>query len=95
MHIDNYIIFAKNYKKIQEIIKSLESNFKLIDEGDFSAYLGINIIRNKNQTWTLLQLFLIDRILKALNLQEDSMVHDTPATEILASNKNREACNES
>ena len=33
------------------------------------------------------QPFFIDSIIEALNLQNDSKVHDTPATEVLASDK--------
>ena len=40
------IIFAKDPTKVQEIIKSLESNFKLTDEGDLSAYLGSDFTKN-------------------------------------------------
>ena len=94
-YVDDCIIFGKDHKKVKEIIKSLEENFKLTDEGDLSAYLGIDITRNKNGTWTLSQPFLIDRIIKALNLQDDSKVHDTPATKILTPDKNRKPFNES
>ena len=74
--------------KVKEIIKSLEDNFKLTDEGDLNAHLGIEISRNSNGTWTLSQPFLIERIIKALNLENDSRAHDTPATEFLTSDKN-------
>ena len=86
-YIDDCIIFVKDHKKVKEIIKPLENNFKLTDEGDLSAYLDIDITKNKNRSWTLSQPYLIDRIIKVLNLQEDSKVHDTLATEILTSDK--------
>ena len=78
--VDDCIIFAKDHSTVKEIIKSLESNFKLIDEGDLSAYLGINIAKVGENTWALSQHFLIDRMLKALGLEDDSKVHDTPST---------------
>ena len=87
-YIDDCIIFAKDHNKVKEIIKLLEDNFKLIDEGDLSVYLGINIPRNSNRTWTLSQPFLIERIIKALYLEDNSRVYDIPATEILTSDKN-------
>ena len=43
IYVDNYIIFAKDHVKVQEIIISLKDNFKLTDEGDLSIYLRINI----------------------------------------------------
>ena len=66
----------------------------MTDEGDLSACLGIDVTRNKDQTWTLSQPFLIERILKSLNLQNDSKVHDAPATETLTSDKNGNPFNE-
>ena len=94
-YVDDCIIFAKDHDKVKQIISSLEDNFKLADEGDLSAYLGIDITKSNNETWTLSQPFLIDRIINALNLENDSKVHDTPATEILTSDKNGEPFAES
>ena len=93
-YVDDCIIFAKDQAKVQHIIKSLEDDFKLTDEGDLSAYLGIDIARNNDSTQTLSQPYLIDRILTSLHLKSDSKVHDTLATEILTSDKNRESFNE-
>ena len=83
----NFIIFAKDYTKVKEIIKSLETDFKLIDKSNLSTYLGIDITKNNDGSQTLSQPFLIDCIIKALNLENDSKVHDTPAIEILTSDK--------
>ena len=47
-YVDNCVIFAKDHGKVKEIIKSLKNDFKLIDEGDLSAYLGVNITKNEN-----------------------------------------------
>ena len=92
-YLDDCIIFTKDYTKVQHIIKVLEDNFKLTDEGNLSTYLGIDIVRNNDSTWTLLQPYLINRILKSLYLKSDGEVHDTLATEILTSDKNGEPFN--
>ena len=52
-HVDYCIIFAEDHSKVKEIIKSLEDSFKLTDEGDLSAYLGIDITKNDDGSWTL------------------------------------------
>ena len=78
--MDNCIIFVKDHDKVKEIIKYLEESFKLTDEEDLSACLGIDITKNRNDTWTLSQPFLNYRIIKALNLQDYSKVHDVPET---------------
>ena len=93
-YADDCIIFAKDHNKVKEIIKSLETNFKLTGEGDLSAYLGIDITKNQNNSWTLSQPFLIERIIKALGLEVDSKTRDTPATEILTSDKDGDPFNE-
>ena len=66
---DDYIILAKDYEKVKEIITFLQENFKLTDEVDLSIYLGIGITKNPNGSLILSQLFLIDRIIKYLSLQ--------------------------
>ena len=90
-HVDDCMMFAKDHTKVKEVIKSLEDGFKLTDEGDLSACLGIDITKSKNNTWILSQPFLIERIVKTLGLEEDSNVHDTPYVEILTSDKDGEA----
>ena len=92
-YVSDYIIFAKDHNKVKEIIKSLETNFKLTDEGDFSNYLVIDITKNK-KSWTLSQLFFIERIIKALWLEVDSKTHDTPVTEILTLDKDGDSFDE-
>ena len=85
---DDCITFAKNHDKVKEIIASLEDNLTLTDKGDLSTYLSIDVAKNNNRIWVLSQPFLINRIIKALELENDSKVHDTPATETLTSAKN-------
>ena len=51
--VDDCIIFTKDYDIVQHIIKSLEDEFKLTDKGNLSTYLGIDIERNNDLTWTL------------------------------------------
>ena len=94
MHVDNCVVFAKDSKKVHKIIKSLESNFKLTDEGDLIACLGIDITKNDGGSWTLSQPYLIEKIMKALNLHDESKTHDKPATEALTSDKDVNVFNE-
>ena len=92
--VDDCMIFAKDHEKVKEIIASLEDNFKLTNEGNLSAYLGTHITKNDDGAWALSQPFLIDRIIKALGLENDSRAHDAPATEMLASAKNENCFSE-
>ena len=82
-----YHFSGKDHSKVKEIIKSLEDSFKLTDEGDLSTFLGIDVTKNDDRSWTLSQPYLIDRITKALNLEQDIKVHDTPAFSLLTLDK--------
>ena len=52
-------------------------------EGDVKAYLGISVKREKDGTINMTQQALTERIIKALNLEEESKTHDTEANVIL------------
>ena len=41
MYVDYYLIFYKNNKVLEELIISLEDEFKLMDEGNLETFLGI------------------------------------------------------
>ena len=64
------------------MIGSLQEEFTLADEGDITAYLGAEVTKNKDGNLVVKQPFLIQRILEALNLQDQRM-HDTPAIDLL------------
>ena len=45
VHVEICIMFAKDYDKVKAIIKCLEKDFKLTDEGDLSACLRIDVAK--------------------------------------------------
>ena len=85
--VDECIMSAKDYKKNKQTITWLQKNFKLTDEEDLSTYLGIDITKNPNSSWILLKPFFVDRVINALNLQNDSKNHNTSTTEVLTYDK--------
>ena len=91
---DDCTVSAKYHLKVKEIIKSLERTFKLTHEGDLSAYLGIDMNKNDNGTCALLQPCLMDRMRKALNLEQDRKACGTPAYETLTSVKDEDTFSE-
>ena len=87
-YIDDCIYFSRSGKKIDDVIESLRKpkenegskKFLLNIEDDYAGFLGINI--NKTKTVKeLLQTGLIDRILQALNLDNDNItIRNEPAS---------------
>ena len=75
-------MFSSSKKDVDLIIDVLKEMFMLTDEGDLSAYLGIQIEKHgnekENEILMMSQLHLIQRILETINLM-DQHLHDTPA----------------
>ena len=87
-YVDDCLIFYKNDEIFKELIKSLEDEFKLTDEGDLETFLGVLFKKQGHNKLELTQPHLIQRIIDALNLQDDSKMHDTPANVTLHRDEN-------
>ena len=79
-YVDDCCIFHKKESVIDAFLKDLESpedkslhSFQIRVESDYAGFLGIDIHRNEDGTIELLQIGLIDRILAALNLEDDDV----------------------
>ena len=70
-----------------DFIKSLEDKFGLTDEGNLKTFLGVNFIQEDKNTLEINQPHLIECILEALSLNDNSKMHDTPANTILYKDK--------
>lgn len=89
VYVDDCLVFARSSKIIDELLVKLREKFILTDEGsDVTSYLGLNV-EHGSGTITLAQPALITRILKALDLDGESVkMHDTPATKVLQADEN-------
>jgi hypothetical protein len=75
VYVDDYLIFAKNASTIDALITDFSKGYLLQDEGDVSAFLGIQITRDTNtKTMTFTQPNLIQQIAANLGMQDNSMV---------------------
>ena len=94
MYTDDCVIFADDDFTIDDLCKSLLSNFLLKDEGDIEDFLGIHLTKSINPadrsvTFTITQPGLIDQILADIGLIRDSDDSSPPhgkfipATEVL------------
>jgi hypothetical protein len=78
------LIFAKEDWIINELINRLSTQFLLQDEGDVSAFLGVQISKdNIAKTITFTQPNLIRQILHDVGLTQTSNSKDTPTDSIL------------
>ena len=79
--VDDCLIFAREKHLADKLIKDLQRQFTLSEEDDVSAYLGVKMeIDKDNNTVTMSQPFLIDRIINLLgDAVKESNVKDSPA----------------
>ena len=56
-------MFCKKKEALIELIKSLENEFKLADEGDLASFIGAQFKRINNDTLELSQAHLMQRII--------------------------------
>ena len=67
-YVDDSIIISLNTKDIDAMIKELQVNYNVTDEGEIDDYLGVKIQCQENNLITLTQPHLIDSILKDVQL---------------------------
>ena len=82
VYVDDCIIFSKNDKRLESVVSSLgegHENFKYTHEPGISNYLGVQVISNNDGTFELKQPFLIDRILKLVEVTGDFNERISPA----------------
>ena len=72
-YVDDCILISDKKETLQQFIHSLANGiekFEFTDEGPMDKYLGVEIEKLKGNEFILRQPFLIQRILKALNVDE-------------------------
>ena len=82
VYVDDCIMMTPKPNLVDEFIKDMQREYKLEDEGDINAYLGINVTRPTSKTIKLNQPALIRRIVQSMELS-DRRQHDTPADTVL------------
>jgi hypothetical protein len=84
VYVDDCLIFAKQDKTIDVLIKRLSKDFLLQDEGDVNAFLGVQIDKDAfTKTVTLIQPALIQQVLQDIGITPSSKGKDTPVDAIL------------
>ena len=86
VYVDDCIIFSRSKTINDSIVTSLQNgpeNFQLTDEGDLNRYLGVDIVKKKDGSFELRQPFLIERCLKAMEIDDKMNPKSAPATKPL------------
>jgi hypothetical protein len=95
VYVDDTLLFARDMADIDEVLRKLvdEQGMALEVEDDVAGFLGVHIHRDeKNNTITLTQKGLIDRIVEALGCKDLPPV-TTPAEDVLGKDENGEPPN--
>ena len=79
VYVDDVLFFGTTEKIIDAMIKDLQKDFDLNVEDDEFAFLGIEIFKNKQGQLCLRQKGLINRIISAVGMDENSNSAKMPA----------------
>ena len=85
VYVDDGILIGPDASEIDDIIKSLQEDYNLTDEGDLKEYLGIRCDKTRTGGLKLTQPTLIERILRTVGITAETKVRKrrTPANKIL------------
>jgi len=80
--VDDCLIFGCSDDVLDTVISDLQKDYVLTSQGSVGTYLGIDIRRTSDGYLELCQLGLINKIITACGLQDQSSNHNTPSTMI-------------
>jgi hypothetical protein len=84
IYVNDCLFFSPSSGTIDAVIASLSKIFKLKDEGNMSAFLGVQITKDsKQKTMSFTQPGLIVQIIKDVGITQHSKGKDTPVDSIL------------
>jgi len=87
VYVDDCLFFAKTDTILDTLIEQLKTKFTLTTQGDFVAFLGIDICRTSAGHLELVQSGLIHKIISFVGLEAESNEHKTPANCILSADE--------
>jgi hypothetical protein len=90
VYVDDGIIAGPSKEAIDQVIRDVQTLFKVRNEGDLTDYLRVNIERQDNGSIKLTQPHLIDQIIEDVNFQKDTKFKSIQAASTKILNKVRE-----
>ena len=91
IYVDDCCIMSRNEEEAMKIYRDLESHgFRVTDEGTMEVYLGLQIDSHDDNSFTVSQPFLVDRIIETIRGMKDAKIAKSPAvtTDILTKDVN-------
>ena len=80
LYVDDCIIISRTKEEAEQLFKQIEQQgFAMTDEGTMEQYLGMQIEKNNNGSFTISQPFLIDRIISAVPSMNNARSAKSPA----------------
>lgn len=85
MYVDDAVVISPDKEHIWSVIKSLQADYVLTDNGNLRDYLGVQIVRNGKKV-TMYQLKMTCRYLEVLSMLlpeahgSKIKIHNTPVT---------------
>ena len=80
IYVDDCCIISPSEGEAMKIYKSLETNgFKVTDEGSMETYLGLQIDSHDDNSFTVSQPFLVERIIESVRGMSDARIVKSPA----------------
>lgn len=70
LYVDDIIIASNNIEYISNVYKKLNSFFELTDLGNISYYLGIEVIKDKDGTYSISQTGYIEKLLRIYGMED-------------------------
>lgn len=84
MYMGNTVCLSKDEMESNTLIINLkEQGYKLRDEGELSAYLGLQVNKLDDKIISLTEPAFIEQIINQANLKDLRRMHNTPADAIL------------
>jgi hypothetical protein len=83
VYVDDCLLFSPHESILDEVITSLNKQFKITSSNSIDTYLGLAVTHNPDGTITLHQPGLIDKVITLCGLEAESNEHLTPADKIL------------
>jgi hypothetical protein len=83
VYVDDCLIFSPSTNILDATINNLSKVFKITSTNSIETYLGLEVVKNPDGSLTIRQPGLIDKVINACGLENESNVHLTPADKIL------------
>ena len=87
VYVDDGILAGPSAEHIDAIIREMQQSYNMMDEGNITDYLGVNVTKLDDGRIKLSQPHLIDQIIKDVNFKPNTKPCSTPVQSTTILNK--------